>query len=104
VAVDGRADAGDALEAMRRAGLRRVDLVVVGSSSAKARAAGAAIARRYLPPIVLVAATDTDAPSGAVVVRAPTEVRVGTMSFTVTPSDSGLRMTPTGASARGPPV
>jgi ComEC/Rec2-related protein len=104
VAVDGRADAGDALEAMRRAGLRRVDLVVIGSSTAKARAAGAAIARRYLPPIVLVAATDTDAPSGAVVVRAPTEVRVGTMSFTVTPSDSGLRMTPTGASARGPPV
>jgi competence protein ComEC len=110
IEVDGRADASRALEALRRAGLRRVDVVVVGSASPSARDTAAAVVRRYAPSVLLSArgvATDGGAGDdlrGAVEVTTPTEVRVGPITLVVTPDDRGLRVEQAAARARGPPV
>jgi competence protein ComEC len=110
IEVDGRADASRALEAQRRAGLPRVDVVVLASASPTARDTAAAVVRRYAPPVLLAArgvvpdggaAGDLD---DAVEVTTPTEVRVGAVTLVVTPRDSGLRVEQAAARARGPPV
>ena len=66
VVLDGRADAERVLRALRRSGIRRVDLLVVRSSAPAATAAAAAVTRRL--DVAHVVRRDGAPPSGPVAV------------------------------------
>jgi competence protein ComEC len=106
LALDGRADApAGTLEALRRAGLRRLDVLVVLSTGAPARDVAAAIIGRYEPRLVVARPSVLPTDLGNLVVaRQPLELRVGSLTLAITPREGRLTVEEVAAGARGPPV
>jgi competence protein ComEC len=96
--LDGRAQIGDVLEGLRRAGARQLDVVIVRTSSSSSAVAIETLRRWGVIGQVLtpVGARLTD---GRVVVD-PIELRVGGLDVAVTPDQGRLLVDV----ARGPPV
>jgi ComEC/Rec2-related protein len=92
VAVDGRADAERLLEALRRSGVRRIDVVLVRGPGTSAQLHGtvAALARRYRGVTVLAPAGS--GVEGSRVPVAPTSFAVGSLVVTVDRAVPSLRV------------
>jgi hypothetical protein len=95
--IDGRVEAARVLEALRRAGVARLDLVVARTSSAPTRDTIDALRRRFDIGSVLTPSTSVDG----------TSLVVGGLRVEVRPAGGRLTVEispePTGG-ARGPPV